>query len=254
MREPYEIRFHDKPAGALPVLTKVSECCYCANEAVRFAAGGEYRLLVMLEGQESKNTCLLRPGQTVLFTFPEAASLCDISFQGSESERLFQLPQDKPAFFDVGASQMISDAARAAADVPESCSASLYRSAQLLRIFSCFPAAEEETLPDDCGKRAMQFIRENYMRPINVNDIALAVGVSRSWLYRCFMDYTEQSPAMFLRDIRLQRAKSLLQHTSLSVQEIAHAVGYEDPLYFSRTFSDYFGCAPSIYRKNAALF
>lgn len=95
----------------------------------------------------------------------------------------------------------------------------------------------------------MQYIRENYMRPISVNDIASAVGVSRSWLYRCFMEYAEQSPAMYLRDIRLQRAKSLLRRTELPVQQIAQAVGYEDPLYFSRVFSDYIGCAPSFYRK-----
>lgn len=247
MQKLYEIQFHDKQAGTLPVLTKVSECRYGAHDSVRFAAGGEYRLLVKESGEN--NACLLRPGQTLQFTFAEALTLCDISFQGSDAERLLHFPQEKPALFDIGAVQMVFDAARAAVEVPDGCSEVLHRSAQLLKIFSCFPTAEEKALPDDCGKRAMQYIRENYMRPINVNDIAGAVGVSRSWLYRCFMEYAEQSPAMFLRDIRLQRAKSLLQRTDLSIQEVSLAVGFEDPLYFSRVFSEYVGCAPSVYRK-----
>lgn len=247
----YENQFRDKPVGALPVLTKAAEYRYSSKGTVRFASGGEYRLLLTLSGQGSgeNNACLLRPGQTVLFSFSSESVLCDISFLGGEAEQLFCLPQVNPVYFSLEAAHIVSETAKKAAQVPDGCSASLYRSALLLRILSCFPAGQDDTPEEDCGKRAMQYIRENYMRSINVNDIAAAVGVSRSWLYRCFMDYAEQSPAMYLRDIRLQCAKSLLQRTSLSVQEIALAVGYGDPLYFSRLFSEYVGCAPSVYRK-----
>lgn len=249
MHEAYERQFSDKPAGDLPVLTGVAERSYAAGTSVRFAAGGEYRLLVTLQPDTADNACLLRPGQTVSCTFAADAAVCDICFRGS-AERFFALPQlREPAFFTVPAPKTVSEAAYDAVQVPEGCDAAMYRSAQLLRIFSCFPMKETEDDTEDCGKRAMDFIRENYMYPINVNDIASAVGVSRSWLYRCFMDYAEQSPAMYLRDIRMQRAKSLLQRTDLPVQEIARAVGYEDALYFSRVFSGYFGCAPTVFRK-----
>lgn len=254
MHEPYQVRFSDRPAGELPVLTGTAERCYAANTSVRFAAGGDYRLLVTLQGgSPENNACLLRPGRTVLYSFSEYTRLCDICFQGGSVERFFSLPKlPKPSSFTVAQPQQLACFALDAVQVPEGCHAALYRSAQLVRVFSCFPFDEEERGTDNCGKRAMQYIRENYMRPINVNDVACAVGVSRSWLYRCFMDYAEQSPAMYLRDLRLERAKSLLVRTGLTVQEIASAVGYEDPLYFSRVFSEYIGCAPSAYRKRFA--
>lgn len=246
MHEPYEKRFFDRAPGTLPVMTGVAERSYAAHSEVRFAAGGEYRLLVLLGEDIENNACLLRPGQTVLLSFKTDTTLCDISYQGGGAEQLFA----ERKTFRVEQPTMIAEAAFEALRVPDGCNASVFRSAQLLRIFSCLPETEPGGEEDGCGKRAMDYIRENYMRPINVNDIAAAVGVSRSWLYRCFMDYAEQSPAMFLRDLRLQRAKSLLQRTSLSVQQIAQAVGYEDPLYFSRVFSEYIGCAPSVYRKS----
>lgn len=253
MIEPYERRFSDRSAGELPVLTGAAERFCAAGQAVRFAAGGEYRLLVTLQEQcRADNICLLCPGQTVLFSFEADTRLCDICFQGAAAERILALRQtDTPSFFTAAYPQQIADAACAAVQVPDGGNAALYRSAQLLRIFSCFAEGKADDEADNCGKRAMQYIRENYTRPINVNDIASAVGVSRSWLYRCFMDYAEQSPAMYLRDIRMQRAKSLLQHSDLSVKQIAQAVGYDDQLYFSRVFSGYFGCAPSAYRRTA---
>lgn len=252
MNGPYEARFADKQMGELPMLTAAAERSCAAKTTVRFAADGEYRLLVTTEGACTvENACLLRPGQTVLCSFSADTVLCDISFQGSGAERFFALPQQsKPAFFTVAQPMTVFAAARDVVQLPDGCNAALYRSSLLLRIFSCFPAAEADREADSCGKRAMQYIRENYMCPINVNDIASAMGVSRSWLYRCFMDYAEQSPAMYLRDVRLQKAKSLLRRTDLPVQEIAKAVGYEDALYFSRVFSDYIGCPPSVYRKN----
>lgn len=254
MQELYEVRFRDKPAGNLPLLTGVAEKHYAAGAAVRLAAGGEYRLLVSLQGglgnANGENCLLLSPGQTVLTFFAENTVLCEISFRCDDIDRLFRFSgADKAIRFSVTEPKYIAEAAAKACRVPDGCTAALYRSALLLQIFSRFPINEEEENTDDCGKRAMQYIRENYMRPITVNDVASAVGVSRSWLYRRFMDYAAQSPAMYLRDVRMLRAQSLLQHTDMPVQDVAFAVGYEDALYFSRAFSAYTGCPPRSYRK-----
>ena len=54
----------------------------------------------------------------------------------------------------------------------------------------------------------------------------------------------------YLRKMRLHRAKKLLGESNLNVSEIAWEVGFHDPKYFSRVFSEEFGVPPSAFRKN----
>jgi len=49
------------------------------------------------------------------------------------------------------------------------------------------------------------------------------------------------------RHIKLEKSKQLLKHTELNISEIAYAVGFKDPSYFSRLFSEKYGISPSQY-------
>jgi two-component system response regulator YesN len=49
--------------------------------------------------------------------------------------------------------------------------------------------------------------------------------------------------------VRIKQAKHLLSTTSLTVREVAFAVGYDDPNYFSRLFKEYTGYSPSAWRQ-----
>ena len=49
----------------------------------------------------------------------------------------------------------------------------------------------------------------------------------------------------FIHAVRLQKAKDLLQNTDLNVNEVAYEVGYKDPSYFSRKFTETYGMNPS---------
>ena len=53
----------------------------------------------------------------------------------------------------------------------------------------------------------------------------------------------------FITSIRITNAQMLLETTNYAVNEIAHIVGYDNPLYFSRLFHKQKGCSPSEYRK-----
>jgi transcriptional regulator GlxA family with amidase domain len=55
----------------------------------------------------------------------------------------------------------------------------------------------------------------------------------------------------YLRALRLQKAKELLSASKLNISEIAFAVGFEDPKYFSRVFSEEFGLSPASFRSSA---
>ncbi|WP_223860804.1 helix-turn-helix transcriptional regulator [Spirosoma validum] len=52
----------------------------------------------------------------------------------------------------------------------------------------------------------------------------------------------------YLRTLRLQKAGALLKQSSLSVAEVAYAVGFDNPRYFSRVFSEEKGGSPSSFR------
>ncbi len=76
-----------------------------------------------------------------------------------------------------------------------------------------------------------------------------AMGFSRAQIYRKIKELTDQSPAVYIRRLKLQRAKELLQSTDLNISEIAYEVGFKDLSYFSRSFSEEFGVSPSETRK-----
>ncbi|GHV95070.1 hypothetical protein AGMMS50293_13900 [Spirochaetia bacterium] len=96
----------------------------------------------------------------------------------------------------------------------------------------------------------MDYIANNFSRPITVNDIASHVSLSRSRLYRVFMQQIFISPQQYLTEFRIREAARLLQRRSGSIKEIAIAVGIEDPLYFSTVFKQITGKSPKNYMEN----
>ncbi len=83
----------------------------------------------------------------------------------------------------------------------------------------------------------------------DVHHLCRDLGMSRAQLHRKLTALTGKSTSHFIRSIRLQKAAGLLATTSLTVAEIAYEVGFRDPNYFSRTYSEEFGKAPSGSRK-----
>lgn len=94
---------------------------------------------------------------------------------------------------------------------------------------------------------AIKYIQFNYSHDISVDDIAKAVGVSRSHLYRVFMACMGQSPIDYLTSYRISEACNLLKTSHLSIAEIAVSVGFFDQFYFSRVFKKVRGVPPSRY-------
>lgn len=98
--------------------------------------------------------------------------------------------------------------------------------------------------------RALRYIQYNFASSIAVCDIASAVGISRSQLYRAFVAHFHISPNEYIQKYRLNEACSLLRDGSLSISAVANSTGYSDPLYFSRVFKKHKGMTPSQYRNN----
>lgn len=101
----------------------------------------------------------------------------------------------------------------------------------------------------DYIRQAVDFISENYEKPISVIDIAERLRISRSHLYRIFMKHMSQSPKSYLENYRIKQACILLKQTSMTVSQVAGSVGYEDQLYFSKVFHKQMKLSPRAYRK-----
>lgn len=79
---------------------------------------------------------------------------------------------------------------------------------------------------------------------LKMDDLGAEMGISRVQLYRKVKALTGLSPVELLKQMRLQKAYALLQHSALSVSEIAYDTGFSSPAYFSTCFKKQYGKYP----------
>jgi signal transduction histidine kinase/CheY-like chemotaxis protein/streptogramin lyase len=85
----------------------------------------------------------------------------------------------------------------------------------------------------------------------SIEAICQRMRMSRSTLHLKLVALTGMSTTRYIRALRLGKAKELLAASDLNISEVAYAVGFEDPKYFSRVFSDEFGISPATFRLSA---
>ncbi len=105
--------------------------------------------------------------------------------------------------------------------------------------------------PDEAFlQKLIQTVRTRLDDPgLGVNDLCRAAQLSNTQINRKLKALMGKTPSQFIRLIRLQRAVELLQSSEQNVSEVAYAVGFSDPNYFSRTFSEEYGYPPSEVRR-----
>lgn len=97
-----------------------------------------------------------------------------------------------------------------------------------------------------------EIIRAIQMEPgkrWTVDELAQRAYLSRAQFARRFRAVTGLSPARFIVQARLERARQLIQETSMPLGQIARVLGYEDVYFFSRQYKHYAGHAPSVLRR-----
>lgn len=98
-------------------------------------------------------------------------------------------------------------------------------------------------------KNMLRYIHENFSQDLNTTMIATSAGVSESECLRCFHTIIGTTPIQYLRQYRIQRSAQMLVQSQEPVSEIASRCGFQDVSYFTKTFRELRGCAPSEYRK-----
>ncbi|MBO4377293.1 MAG: response regulator [Lachnospiraceae bacterium] len=92
-------------------------------------------------------------------------------------------------------------------------------------------------------------IREHYMEDISLTSLASKYNVSMGRLSEMIKENLHVNFSDYIASLRIQRAKELLRDESISIQEIAEIVGYNDYFYFTKVFKKVEGISPSKYRK-----
>lgn len=86
---------------------------------------------------------------------------------------------------------------------------------------------------------------------LNVDNIALYMGFSKSQLYRKIKSLTGYAPNELIRIIRLKFAKNLLSTTNKSISEVAYESGFSSPSYFTKCFKEFYDKSPTGYVDNS---
>jgi len=101
---------------------------------------------------------------------------------------------------------------------------------------------------------AMEYLDRHLAAKTSLEEVAAAVGLSPSRLAHLFRAEAGVTAQVYLEGRRMQRATELLQRTGFSIQQIAVAVGFESPFYFSRRFKAATGRSPSAFREAGQPF
>ena len=93
------------------------------------------------------------------------------------------------------------------------------------------------------------YIHANFNQDITLEELAHKSGYSKSRFSHIFAEHTGISPIKYLNNTRLNVACEMLEATDIAVNEIASRCGFNDSLYFSRSFRQRYGKSPAQYRS-----
>jgi len=97
-------------------------------------------------------------------------------------------------------------------------------------------------------ERSIAYMADHINQPLQVATLAALANVSPSHFFALFKKRTGCPPMDYFTRLRMRHACRLLGSTSASVKEVAAALGYDDPFYFSRVFKSVHQVPPSRYR------
>lgn len=108
-----------------------------------------------------------------------------------------------------------------------------------------FKSREKKVLVESITK----YLNENYTEDISLYTLSKNMYLSPVYISKIFKELMGDSPINYLIQIRLIKAKNLLEDSKLSIKTIAKMVGYNDPYYFSKLYKKYYGISPNKARK-----
>lgn len=98
-------------------------------------------------------------------------------------------------------------------------------------------------------QKAVDYLREHYREDVNMAVVSNHISLNYTYFSEAFKEYTGESFSVYLRKLRLGKAKELLAQTNLKVYEICELSGFESVKHFTRVFKEAEGITPMEYRS-----
>lgn len=249
-----------------------AEYHYCRRESSTF---DDYILIYCVKGEGwvEYNGRKMKVTEDQFFIIPQGAphaygsskgkpwSIYWIHFNGKKAgyfSRGFETPQDMPNNSQsrfknkIDLFEEIFDSLQQSNDMEQlSYTTSVFF--HFLGILKCSRPNKMESEPakeNNIIETSLKFMRENMHKPLSLNNMAEHVNLSVSYFSRIFIARIGTSPSKYLAKLRMEKACRYLEETEMKVNQISPLVGFEDPLYFSRLFTNYLKQSPTQYREN----
>ncbi len=203
---------------------------------------------------------IYRPGEEQKYEYfgSDKTEVFWVHFTGSEARNLVNryIPEGKNLFF-VGHKPELEGVFRQIIAELHLCRAN-YEELLPLYLMQILISVDRYLKEDDIAdekmfseiERAAIYFNENYNLPISVSGFAETLHMSPCWFIRKFKELFGVTPLKYILEQRMLNAENLLKTTKYNVTEVSEAVGYDNPLYFSRLFTKYVGVSPTEYKKN----
>jgi len=116
-----------------------------------------------------------------------------------------------------------------------------------------YPAFPESSSQEELVATMKEYLRSHFAETISLADLAARFHVNPPYLTRVFKRHAGVAPVRFLRDLRMNHARKLLdERPEMEIKEISVIAGYSDQGYFSRVFKQAVGVGPQEYRARRA--
>ena len=108
------------------------------------------------------------------------------------------------------------------------------------------PETETVSDKDIFLQKTLTYIYKNLDNPqLSVEVLSTHLCISRASLYNKLLEYTGVSPVEFIRNVKLEKAKALLEKSDMTVTEVAYETGFANPNYFAKVFKTKYNMTPS---------
>lgn len=116
--------------------------------------------------------------------------------------------------------------------------------------FQCIKSCEKKYSPSSkIISNALDYIIENYTNPnLTLNTISSHADVSEVHLRRLFQSALNISPLKYITNLKIKKAKEMLENSNYKISEISSICGFSNPYYFSRIFKSQTGMTPTDYK------
>lgn len=239
---------HTHEGFAIGVIERGAETFYYRG-AMHIAPAGS--VVVVSPDELHTGQAAVDNGWSYRMMYPTADLLARIASELAGNPR--GIPYfDVPVYYD----EVVFNALRSAHIALEQSHSALERESCLMHALALLvrrhaedrPSLAKSGLAHNALRQAQDYLRANYADDISLEQLAQVVYLSPFHLSRLFREQLGLPPHTYLNQIRVNRAKTLL-NTGLSLTEVAHTVGFADQSHLTKAFKRVVGVPPGQYRK-----